>query len=165
MDEAFRSFFSASAAASASFIGLLFVALSFITADDIDEKTRGLRRIIANNAFAQLVNIFFVSMVSLYAGTGGLAMTSVVVGILGLVGTARMLPRAFEITKEVQRLPWAVSGIPIAGYLVQVGGGCWLLRKLDSAEAMGWLALAVMALYAGALARAWEITGLRRGKK
>jgi hypothetical protein len=161
MDEAYRSFFSASAGASAAFIGLLFVALSFVLADNIDPPTRDLRRIIANNAFLQLVNIFFVSMVSLYANVGGLAQVSVVWGALGLISTARMLPKTFKIDRSAKRLPWVVSGIPIVAYLLQVGCGLALLAHLGNTGLIQYLALAVIFLYAGALARAWEITGLR----
>ncbi|MGH7142350.1 MAG: hypothetical protein ACREF5_02680 [Candidatus Saccharimonadales bacterium] len=65
MIDAYRSFFTASAGASAAFIGLLFVAVSFIDSEKVDEAVQLWRRVVANSSFAQLIDVFFVSLASL----------------------------------------------------------------------------------------------------
>ena len=64
----YESFFSASAGASAAILGLLVVAVSVVNADDADPTTRELRTVLAGSAFVVLVDIFFVSIVTLTGG-------------------------------------------------------------------------------------------------
>jgi hypothetical protein len=45
--------------------------------------------------------------------------------------------------------------------VMQVGFGLQLLSNLNNTGLLRYLALALVFLYAGALSRAWEITGLR----
>jgi hypothetical protein len=159
MDEIFRGFFSASVAASAAFIGLLFVALSFIEGQAVDEPTRELRQIYAQTAFALLVNIFFVSMVSLYANLQGIAAVACILAVVGFIASMRVWPRAAQLSKQRAGLNRVPRLLPGAAYVIEFAAG---LALLHNPEALNYLAGAVIILYSGALTRAWELTGLRR---
>ena len=69
----YENFFSASASASAAILGLLVVAVSVVNADDADPTTRELRTVLAGSAFVVLVDIFFVSLVTLTGHNGGVS--------------------------------------------------------------------------------------------
>ena len=59
MLETYSSFFAASSAASAAFIGLLFVALTIANLDTTDVRARTERRdTLAGSSFVQLLNAF-----------------------------------------------------------------------------------------------------------
>ena len=65
----YESFSTASAGASAAILGLLVVAVSVVNADDAGPTTRELRTALAGSAFVVLVDIFFVSIVTLTGGS------------------------------------------------------------------------------------------------
>jgi hypothetical protein len=161
MFDAYRGFFTASAGASAAFIGLLFVALSFIDAAQVEEATRTWRRIIANSSFSQLVNIFFVSMAGLLPDPHNFALVGVVMGVLGLGVSVRLLPQVTQLGKN-GRLPTVLGMIATGAYLLEVVTGLALLHQPDDQQALSYFVLAMIILYAGALARAWEVTGIKR---
>jgi hypothetical protein len=58
---AYQGFFAASTGASAAFIGLLFVTLSFIDNERTSDAVKTWRRILASSSFSQLINVFFIS--------------------------------------------------------------------------------------------------------
>src|SRR5689334_23830698 len=89
-----ESFFIASAGASAAILGLLVVAVSVVNADDEDPTTRELRTVLAGSAFVVLVDIFFVSLVTLTGGPVVFALSSVAMAGVGLLATRRLIPRA-----------------------------------------------------------------------
>ena len=160
MFDAYRGFFTASAGASAAFIGLLFVALSFIDEANVDEATRSWRRIMANSSFAQLVNIFFVSMAGLLPDPHNFAPVGIVMGVLGMGVAIRLLPHVTAINGR--RIPTVLGLIATAGYLLEIVTGIGLLRSPQDPQLMSYFVLAIIILYAGALSRAWEVTGIKR---
>lgn len=162
MIETYRSFFLASVGASAAFIGLLFVALSFIDSEKVERAVYEQRRIVASNSFTQLVNIFFVSMVGLYANANNLGFVACVMAALSFLSTARLIPRSFKLQKRGRTLPYSLTVILYLAYVLEFVIGIKLLNISASANTMNYLALAIIVLYAGALARAWEITGIRK---
>ena len=90
----YESFFTASAGASAAILGLLVVAVSVVNADDTNPTTRELRTVLAGSAFVVLVDIFFVSIVTLTGGSVVFGLSSVAMAAVGLLATRRLIPRA-----------------------------------------------------------------------
>jgi len=158
----YREFFVASTGASAAFIGLLFVALSFINNENIDEKARAWRRIIASSSFSQLVDVFFVSLIGLLPDPHNLGFAGCVMAIVGLLVSLRLLPKTIDSQKTGRRAPASLGLITVLAYILQLGTSISLLHNPQSQKAYDYLILALILLYAGALARAWEITGIKR---
>jgi hypothetical protein len=73
---------------------LLVVAVSVVNADDSDPRTRELRTVLAGGAFVVLVDIFFVSIVTLTGDSVAFAPSSVAMASVGLLATRRLIPRA-----------------------------------------------------------------------
>jgi hypothetical protein len=161
MFDAYRGFFAASAGASAAFIGLLFVALSFIQTEQVQEATRAWRRIIANSSFSQLVNVFFVSMAGLLPDPHSFALLCCVMGVLGLVAAFRLLPQTMAREKTGRSTPTVLGLLATGMYLAELAIGLKLLHDPNNQTMLSYVILAVFILYGGALARAWEITGFK----
>ena len=155
MIEAYRGFFAASAGASAAFIGLLFVALSFIDSEKIEDSAKNWRRIIANSAFSQLINIFFVSMAGLLPDAHDFAMVGCVMAILGIIASFRLLPQTIDRQRTGRNAPTILGIAAVGAYVLQLVTGIGLLRNPDNKTLFSYFILSIFILYAGALARAW----------
>jgi hypothetical protein len=94
MLEEYVRFYAASTSASAGFAGLLLVALSVVNKDESQHVTRERRTVLAAASLLALADIFFVSLVSSLGDTRVLATTSMVMALVGLLGTSRLAPRA-----------------------------------------------------------------------
>lgn len=162
MIEAYQNFFLASVGASAALIGLLFVALSFIDSEQVDQENRIWRRILATSAFSQLVAIFFVSMAGLLPQTESLAWTALVMAMLGILVAFMLLPKALTGSRPGRRSPTALGLIAVGAYAALIFAGIGIIKMPDSAGAWNFLIFGIFALYAGALARAWEIAGNKK---
>lgn len=162
MIEAYRGFFAASVGASSAFIGLLFVALSFIDIEKVDAKLRTWRRIIASSAFSQLVNIFFVSISGLLPDPHSVAIAGCVMAGLGLVTSIRLLPRTINREQTGRHSPTILGLLAVGAYCLQFVTGFGLLHHPGSKTLFNYFIVSILILYAGALARAWEITGIKR---
>lgn len=163
----YESFFTASAGASAAILGLLVVAVSVVNGDDADPTTRELRTVLAGSAFVVLVDIFFVSIVALTGGSVLLGLSSVVMAAFGLFATKELIPRAkragnFAPDFQSRRLNLAFASFSVFGYSAQLGLGAALLADTGSNALQRALVLVLVAFYASALGRAWEVTGITR---
>ncbi len=163
----YESFFGTSASASAAILGLLVVAVSVVNTDDADPKTRELRTVLAGSAFVVLVDIFFVSIVALTGGSVVFGLSSIAMAAVGLLATRRLIPRArqagnFSRGFRARRLNMAFAVISTVGYSVQLGLGVALVADTRSAVLQRALVLVLVAFYASALGRAWEVTGITR---
>ena len=163
----YESFFTASAGASAAILGLLVVAVSVVNADDADPRTRELRTVLAGSAFVVLVDIFFVSIVALTGGSVVLGLASIAMASVGLLATRRLIPRAkragnFSASSRNRNVNLAFALVSVVGYSVQLGLGVALLTNTHSPGLQRALVLVIVAFYASALARAWEVTGITR---
>lgn len=159
--DGYRDFFSASVGASAAFIGLLFVGLSFINGANVDDRVRAWRRIIASSSFAQLVNVFFVSLAGLMPDPQNAPVVGIVMAVAGLVVAMRLLPPTLDAAKAGRNRPSIPGLLAVAAYCLELVTGMLLLHNPDSKAAASYFVLALIVLYAGALTRAWEITGLK----
>ena len=163
----YENFFIASAGASAAILGLLVVAVSVVNADDADPRTRELRTVLAGSAFVVLVDIFFVSIVSLTGGSVWFGLSSIAMAIVGLVATRRLIPRAkragnFSRSSRTRNLNIAFAAMSVVGYSAQLGLGLALLTNTQSPPLQRALVLVIVALYGSALGRTWEVTGITR---
>jgi hypothetical protein len=163
----YEDFFIASAGASAAILGLLVVAVSVVNADDDNPRTRELRIVLAGSAYVALVDIFFVSIVALTGGSVDLGLSSLAMGIVGLLATRRLIPRAkragnFSRGFRARRLNIAFASISAASYSVQLGLAVALLANTRSGALQHALVLVIVAMYCSALGRAWVVTGISR---
>jgi hypothetical protein len=163
----YESFFAASTGASAAILGLLVVAVSVVNADDANPTTRELRTVLTGSAFVALVDIFFVSIMSLTGGSDVFALSSLAMACVGLLATGRLIPRArragnFASRSRSRKLNIAFASISVGSYSVQLSLAIALLANTQSAALQRALVLVIVALYGSALARAWEVTGIAR---
>jgi hypothetical protein len=163
----YESFFITSAGASAAILGLLFVAVTVVNADDGNPTTRELRIVLAGSAFVALVDIFFVSLVTLTGGSVAFGLSSLAMAIVGLVATRRLIPRAkragnFSRGFRARNLNIAFAFISAGAYSVQLGLALALLANTESAALQRALVLVIVALYGSALGRAWVVAGIAR---
>jgi hypothetical protein len=167
----YARFFSASATASAAFIGLLFVAVSVVNRDDSQHATRERRTVLAGSAFLALVDIFFVSLLSSIGGPVVLATTSVVMAVVGLLGTSSLMPRAARAGNFARDFPkrnlnLAFATVAVALYSLQLALAIALLVNDHSSALTRALVLVVVGLFVSALARGWEVAGIgHRGQR
>ncbi|MBV8444842.1 MAG: hypothetical protein JOZ92_02880 [Candidatus Dormibacteraeota bacterium] len=163
----YTNFLIASAGASAAFIGLLFVGMSIVNRDDANHSTRERRIVLAGSSFLALVDAFFVSIISFVGGTKTFAVANLVMAGVGLLGTSRLVPRAaragvFAREFSTRRLNLVFAGGSVALYSAQLIVPIVLLTVPAQTTTLIRIALLILiGLYASALARAWEITGIR----
>ena len=163
----YESFFVASAGASAAFLGLLFVAFTVVEAEETDARTRERRAVLAGSAFLALVDAFFVSITALTGGAALFGAASLAMALIGLLATSQLMPRAkragnFSRDFPTRNLNIMFAGVSAGGYTAQLGLAVALLMATDNAALQRALVVLVIVLYASALGRAWEITGIRR---
>jgi hypothetical protein len=162
MLDTYSSFFVASSAASAAFIGLLFVALTIANLDSAAERTRARRDTLAGSAFVQLLDAFFVSTASLAGNLQIFAGMSVVMAGLGLLSHSRLIPRVIRSGNWSRGAPGRRANIalPVSSilvYLCQLGLAAGVLLDPNNALLLRLAVLIAIGLFAGALARSWEI--------
>jgi len=163
----YENFFITSGGASAAILGLLFVAVTVVNADDENPTTRELRIVLAGSAFVALVDIFFVSIVALTGGSVVFGLSSLAMAAVGLLATRRLIPRAkragnFAQGFRARKLNIAFASISAVAYSVQLGLAAALLADAQSAALQRALILVIVALYGSALGRAWVVTGITR---
>jgi len=113
------------------------------------------------------VNIFFVSIVALTGGPIVFGLSSMAMAAVGLLATRRLIPRAkragnFSPTSRNRKLNLVFASVSVVGYSVQLGLAVALLTNAHSAALQRALVLVIVAFYASALGRAWEVTGITR---
>jgi hypothetical protein len=161
MIDDYRSFFAASSGASAAFIGLLFVALSFIDSENVSDAAKAWRRIIANSSFSQLANIFFVSLMGLLPNPHNFALTGCVMAVLGILVSFRLLPQTINRERTDRTAPTILGLLTVGVYVLELVTAAGLLHNPNSQGFFNYFIVAIVFLYAGALVRAWEVTGVK----
>jgi len=163
----YGNFFIASSGASAAILGLLFVAVTVANTDDTDLQTRERRTVLAGSAFLALIDAFFVSILALTGGAVVFGLSSVAMAIVGLLGTSRLIPRAWHAGNFSRGFPTRKLNIVFAtvsagGFSVQLVLATALVADDGSSALQRALALVVVCLYGSALGRAWEVMGIGR---
>jgi hypothetical protein len=160
-------FFAVTTSTSAGFIGLLFVALSVVNRDEQELRTRERRTVLAASAFLALVDIFFVSIVSSLGGSVPYATTNLVMAMVGLAGTSRLFLRGKRAGNFARGIPKrnlniAFAGVAAGVFGAQLGFAVALLFDAHNPGLPRALVFVLIALFASALARAWEVAGIGR---
>jgi hypothetical protein len=160
-------FFAVTTSTSAGFIGLLFVALSVVNRDEQELRTRERRTVLAASAFLALVDIFFVSIVSSLGGSVPYATTNLVMAMVGLAGTSRLFLRGKRAGNFARGIPKrnlniAFTGVAAGVFGAQLGLAVALLFDAHNTGLARALVFVLVALFASALARAWEVAGIGR---
>jgi hypothetical protein len=81
--------------------------------------------------------------------------------ILGLVISIRLLPQTVNRERTGRRTPTLLGMATTGVYILQFMTAAWLLSGPNKHWAWDYFVLSIILLYAGALARAWEITGIK----
>jgi hypothetical protein len=161
----YARFFGTAATAAAGFTGLLFVALSVVNRDEHRLETRERRTVLAGSAFLALADIFFVSLTGTFGGIRALAAASLVMAMVGALGTSRLMPRArragnFAPGFPKRRLNIAFAAVAAGVYATQLGLAIALLGDVHSRGLLRALVFVLVALFVSALARGWEVAGI-----
>lgn len=158
----FQPFFTASVAASAALIGLLFVSVSIAPERVFGPSAEPVRQAQALSAFTALANIFFISMASLIPHQPfGVEVTIVALpAVAQTLGLLRLLPhwRAVHIVWRGLFLFLASGGV----YFYEVAIGVQLWRSPGNLDALVSLLFLLLGAYAIGLGRAWELLGAPR---
>jgi hypothetical protein len=144
-----HDFFSASVAAAAAFVGLLFVAVSIAPDKVFGPAAETRRRARAVGAFSAFSNIFFISLAALLPNGAVTAMT--VVAIISLVQRARTTIEALR-TPAAQRTWTDLGALSALLYLAE------LAASLGIAP-LGSIADVTLVLFAYALGSSWALLG------
>jgi hypothetical protein len=158
-----KDFVVAIVGASASFIGLLFVAISFVLNDeDISENDLLTRRILAESSYAALINIFFVGLVALIPNTS-LCWVLIVMSLLGITTNLHYLRALDERRTQIQN--WLILVFSMLIYTLELMLGVYFLIKGENHLIGNYMFMTLtLFLFGMALTRAWELTGIRPNK-
>jgi len=157
----FQPFFSASVAASAALIGLLFVSVSIAPERVFGEQSDAVRQAQALSAFTALANIFFISLMALIPDLRfGLVVT--IVSVPAIIQTLALLGLARQ---------WREGGIVFRGALLFLASAAIYsyefvlgiqLGRSPAKETLINLLFVLLGAYAVGLGRAWELLGAPR---
>jgi len=158
----YQPFFTASVAASAALIGLLFVSVSIAPERVFGKEAESGRQAQALSAFTALANVFFISFGGLMPDVPlGVIVTIVAmpavlqtVALLGLFGQWRAEP---TLHRGLFRF---LASAAVYGAEVAIGIQLW--RSPANPGALSGLLDVVLGAYAIGLGRAWELMGAPR---
>jgi hypothetical protein len=161
----YKDFLIACVGASASFIGLLFVALTVV----LDRGNRGSEmeftdRRLAESSFTALANIFFVSIAGLIPGNniGFVALIAVIFGLLNVWHLLRRFRQTNErgtFTQTRSNVYWIIYSFIIYG--AQAVFAIRLIRDPNSKTDLNSMMGILLALFGLALVRTWDLIGFR----
>ncbi len=165
MLDQYSRFFTTATTASAAFAGLLFVAVSVVNMDDSRFASRERRMVLAGGAFLAIVDVFFVALISSFGGVTEFAITSLVMSVAGLLGTGRLITRAARAGNFGRGFPERMlnlvfSTVAVGCYSAQLALSVALLANRDSRGVTRALVFVMVALFAAALGRGWEVAGI-----
>jgi hypothetical protein len=161
--EGLREFFTASTGASATLLGLLFIAIAVEPKSIVGEQSPVESRSRASSAYTALLNTFFISLLGTIRGSG-LGFLSV---ILAAVGLANTLGIGVNLWRELPcRRSVLSSGVALllgstVVYSLELWYGWQIVRDPANTAQIYTLAHLLVAVYALALGRAWELLGAR----
>ncbi|HEV8194796.1 MAG TPA: hypothetical protein VGP82_25370 [Ktedonobacterales bacterium] len=164
--QAMGTYFLASAGASATLVGLIFVAISLWPREQMLHAPPTWRAV-AGGAFFALLNAFFVSLFALNPWVN-LGWPALALGLLGLANSLSLgvpLLRSIPDWRTHIRAVVAASALVVASLLVYAAEGYFgvrLLLRPDDTFAVGGIALVLAVLYALGLIRAWELLGIEQ---
>lgn len=158
-----NDFVIAMVGASASFIGLLFVAISFVlNEEDVSRKTLITRRILAESSYASLVNIFFIGLVALIPDTT-IGYVLIVMAWLGITTNLHYIKVIGREKTQMQN--WFILVFSMIIYGLEFALGIYVLVRGHDRQINNYVFMTlILFLFSMALTRAWELTGIRPTK-
>lgn len=165
----FIPFFSISAGAAATLIGLLFVAVSVAPERTVGKKASSSRRAAAESAFTALLNPFLLSLIALIP-VAPLAVGTLVVTAATLLNVLRSLAVMVMYWRQeargklwvwLRRLLLPVSMLVIYGLEFWWGVSVYH-EAVISADEISRLASILITLQGLAIVRCWELLGAQR---
>jgi hypothetical protein len=161
--EGLREFFTASTGASATLLGLLFIAIAVEPKSIVGEQSPLESRSRASSAYTALINAFFISLFGTIP-TSGLRFLPL---ILAAVGLANSLGIGMNLWRESPRRRSVLgsgAGLWLGSmvvYALELWFGWQIVRDPGNTAQIYALAYVLFAVYAVALGRAWELLGAR----
>jgi len=161
--EGLREFFTASTGASATLLGLLFIAIAVEPKSIVGEQSPLESRSRASSAYTALINAFFISLFGTIP-TSGLRFLPL---ILAAVGLANSLGIGMNLWRESPRRRSVLgsgAGLWLGSmvvYALELWFGWQIARDPGNTAQIYALAYVLFAVYAVALGRAWELLGAR----
>lgn len=164
--QAMDNYFLASAGASATLVGLTFVAISLWPREQMLHAPPTWRAV-AGGAFFALLNAFFVSLFALntLVNLGWPALALCLLGLANSLYLGVPLLRSTPDWRKHLRAVVAASALVLASLVVYGAEGYFgvrLLLRPDDAFAVGGIAIVLAVLYALGLIRAWELLGIEQ---
>jgi hypothetical protein len=166
--EGLREFFAVSAGASATLLGLLFVAIAVEPKSIVGEHSPVESRSRASSAYTALLNVFFISLFGTIRGSG----LGIVPLILATVGLANALSIGAKLWRESSHRSRVLSSgvglllVSTVVYVLELWFAWRIAKDPANAAQMYNLAHVLIALYAVALERVMNSirNGLGMGK-
>jgi len=158
----YQPFLTASVAASAALIGLLFVSISIAPERVFGEKAESGRMAQALSSFTALTNVFFISFASLIPKLpiGPVVTVIAIPAILQTLGLLLLYPQ-WRADHTLRRgLVLFLISLAIYGYEMAYGIQLWV--GSPGPGALTGLLELLLGAYAIGLGRAWELLGARR---
>ena len=162
--DSLKDFYIACVGASASFIGLLFVALSVVLTREGNAELEFKDRRLAETSFTALADVFFVSLSVLISITN-IGIVALLAAFFGLLNVKRLFVRLTEIKKVENKsdgrknMYWIIASTGI--YIVQGVYAVKIMRDVGNISNYYAMAGIFVALFGIALVRTWELTGIR----
>lgn len=159
----FQPFFSASVAASAALIGLLFVSVSIAPERVFGPAAEPTRQAQALSAFTALANVFFISMASLIPKTPfGIIVTVIALpAVLQTLALLRLVPHWRQSLRLWRGVFLFLVSAGIYGYEIFLGIELWQSSGTNL-DALYSVLYVLLGAYAVGLGRAWELLGAPR---
>jgi len=159
----FQAFFTASVAASAALIGLLFVSVSIAPERVFGPTAEASRQAQALSAFTALANIFFISMASLIPKSPfGVIVTIIALpAVLQTLLLLRLVPHWRQARIVWRGLFLFLVSAGIYAYEVFLGIELWQSQGANL-DALVNVLYVLLGAYAVGLGRAWELLGAPR---
>ncbi len=172
MPAAYTSFFTTSTQASAALIGLLFVSVSIAPDRIFGSEGSAEHQLLAVSAFTALVNVFFVSFISLLPSPMLAAGEPIHAGIAGVVFAALALSQTLALLlllprwRTEQRLLRGLTAFGVSGglYVYELITAIAVVRDPSDLGSLTQLLALLLGAYAIGLARAWQLLGARRAR-
>jgi hypothetical protein len=138
-----------------------------VNTDEADARTMERRAVLAGSSFIALADAFFVSLLALTGGPTVFGLASLGMALIGLMATSRLMPRArragnFARDFPTRKLNILFAAVSAGGFSAQLGLAIALLANPHSVAIQRALLVMIAVLYGSGLARAWEVTGIRR---
>ena len=162
----FTNFFLGSVGASATLIGLLFIAIAIEPRRVFGREAPAEHQAGAAGAFTALANVFFVSLGALIPGTnlGNFVLVTSTVALLNTLsvgqGILRQLwQRQIEGRRSAHAVVLVLAGLVIYG--LEWWYGLSLSRAMSETHYFTGLAYLLIGVFGFGLLRAWELLGAR----